>query len=119
MKKRPRSEVYTKGHGYSFMPEVSADYLLEELNKIGIVSSGANGMSAISWQDLSAYQALTHNLLTSWECETLIECSRLYLRTYNASSDRTMPPPYVTEDPDELAEHGLWVERNDSELANQ
>lgn len=76
--------------------------MLEELNKIGIVSSGANGMSAISWQDIAAYQSQTYGLLTTWECETLIECSRAYVRQYNSKDDE---PPYVTDDEEALAEH--------------
>lgn len=100
------------------MPEVSADYLLEELNKIGIVSSGANGMSAINWQDIAAYQSQTYGLLNPWECETLIECSRAYVREHNLSADRNAQPPYVTDDPDELAQHEEWVIRKDEELSN-
>ena len=84
------------------MPEVTADYLLEELNRIGIVSSGANGLSAITWQDIAAYQSQNHNLLNSWECECLIECSRAYVRQYNSKDSE---PPYVTDDEEALAEH--------------
>lgn len=116
--RKARIDIYTKGHGYSFLPEVTADYLLEELNRIGIVSSGANGLSAITWQDIAAYQSQNHNLLNSWECETLIDMSRTYVRTYNMASDNKMPPPYVTEDPEELAQHEEWVARNDEKLAN-
>lgn len=77
------------------MPEVSADYLLEELNKIGIVSSGANGLSAITWQDIAAYQSQTYGLLTAWECETLIECSRAYVSQYNS---KQVEPPFVSDE---------------------
>lgn len=84
------------------MPEVNAEYLLEELNRIGIVSSGANGMSAITWQDIAAYQSQNHNLLNAWECECLVECSRAYVRQYNSKDSE---PPYVTDDEEALAEH--------------
>lgn len=77
------------------MPDVSADYLLEELNKIGIVSSGSNGLSAITWQDIAAYQSQTFNLLNPWECETLIEMSRAYVRQYNSKDSE---PPFIYDE---------------------
>lgn len=77
------------------MPDVSADYLLEELNKIGIVSSGSNGLSAITWQDVAAYQSLTGGNLTSWEAEMIIEMSRAYLRQYNS---KEQDPPFVSDE---------------------
>lgn len=97
-----RIESLPENHIYRQMPEVAADYLLEELNRIGIVSSGANGLSAITWQDIAAYQSQNHNLLNSWECECLIECSRAYVRQYNSKDSE---PPYVTDDEEALAEH--------------
>lgn len=77
------------------MPEVGADYLLDELNKIGIVSSGSNGLSAITWQDVAAYQSQTFNLLNTWECECLVDMSRAYLRQYNSKDDE---PPFIYDE---------------------
>lgn len=61
-------------------------------------------MSAIGWQDIAAYQSQTYNLLTAWECETLIDCSRAYVRQHNSKDDE---PPYVTDDEEALAEHQM------------
>ena len=91
----PRIESLPEDSLYLEMPEVAADYLLDDLNKIGLVSSGANGLSAITWQDIAAYQSQNHNLLSSWECECLIECSRAYVRQYNSKDSQ---PPYILDE---------------------
>lgn len=84
------------------MPDVSAHYLLDELSRIGFVSSGISGMSAISWQDIAAYQSQNHNLLSPWDCEVLIDMSREYVRQYNSKS---VEPPYVNDDECAMSEH--------------
>lgn len=116
-KKKPRMEVYTKGHGYSFMPQVTANYLLSELQNAGLAKSGANGIEPLSWTELKAYVDLTDSALQPWECEAMIEVSRTYVRSYHAASDNTMPPPYVTENEDELEQHQQWVIENDEALS--
>jgi len=91
----PRIDTLPEDSVFRMMPEVSADYLLEELNKIGIVSSGSNGLAAISWQDIAAYQSQTFNLLNAWECECLVDMSRAYLRQYNS---KDVEPPFIYDE---------------------
>jgi hypothetical protein len=101
------------------MPKVSANYLLEEARKIGLSSSGGMSLQPMTWQDVYCYKNVTESSLHPWECECLIEVSRHYVRSYNSASDNKMPPPYVTDDPDELQQHAEWVARNDDELSRQ
>lgn len=69
--------------------------MLEDLNKIGIVSTGVNGLTPITWQDVFAYQSLTCGSLTAWEAETIVELSRAYLRQYNS---KDAEPPFIYDE---------------------
>ena len=101
-KPKSRLESLNDGHIHKRLPEVAAFYLIDELNRIGFVSQGANGVCAISWQDVAAYQSQNYNLLSPWECGVLIDMSREYVRQYNS---KQVEPPYIDDDEDAINEH--------------
>jgi hypothetical protein len=113
--RKARIDEYTKGHGYNNFPKCDADYLLDHLMKAGICSSGMNGAVPLNWTELDSYVRRSGANLDDWDCETMIELSRAYASGLSAAKDPHMPPPYVTQDPDELELHEQWVIDKDNE----
>jgi hypothetical protein len=75
------------------MPEIELVYLIDFMNQLGYATSGFNGATRISWQELKAWKDTTGTSLTAWEAETLMTLSRAYVEQLNASHEPSCPSP--------------------------
>jgi len=88
------------------MPPVECgEYILDLLNRCGMVSQGAGGITSISWQEIKAFKELSGEDIDWWEADVLMSLSRAYVGMYHRASDANMPPPYETDDEDLLQAH--------------
>ena len=64
--------------------------------------SGANGLMALTWQELGSFSELSDANLTGWESETLINMSRAYTGSYHKSQEPDSPAPWVDDSPETI-----------------
>jgi len=76
-------------------PLLAADHVIQILFEVGPVKSGGMGAVALSDLDLLAWQANQALDLTTWECRTIIELSRLYAGCSEEYKSPRAGPPWV------------------------
>jgi len=101
-----RLDQFHEHHIHRILPPVEdGDYLLEMLNRCGMVSQGAGGIASISWQEIKAFKELSGEEIDWWEADVLMSLSRAYVSMYHRASDAHMPPPYETDDEELIQQH--------------
>jgi len=104
--KLSRLDQLHEHHIHRILPPVEdGDYLLEMLNRCGMVSQGAGGITSISWQEIKAFKELSGEEIDWWEADVLMSMSHAYVSMYHRASDANMPPPYETDDEELLQAH--------------
>ena len=79
------------------MPEVyEVEYLIAYWQDMGMVGSGAMGMTPIAHSELLAWMNGKAIYLSPWEFGTIIEMSRAYISEYYQAETPDHPPPYGT-----------------------
>ncbi len=87
-------EIIERG-GKPLMPEIEgAEYLIAHWQDLGIVISGGMGLSALSSQEILAWNECHGTMLQPWELRILRDMSRAYLVQLHESEDPDCPPPY-------------------------
>lgn len=76
------------------MPPLPLPHIVEWWTELGMV--GSNGMSptALSWQEIAAWQSGTSVSLSPWEARLIRALSTAYVHQSRISEDETCPPPW-------------------------
>lgn len=94
-----RGEQVEADGGELEMPELSAPYLLDYLQDLGIYAHGAMGPIPLPATEIAAWAQGSGIALLPWEFEALRLASRAFVGEYGAENDE---PPYG--DPDDLTD---------------
>ena len=101
--KRLSSE--NENHPSLKLPEIDeCDHIVQWFYQSGMGMSGANGLTALTWQELESFSALSGLNLTAWESEMLMAMSRTYSTSYHKSQEPDSPTPWVDESEETLEE---------------
>jgi len=89
------------------MPEPKAFYLFEFLLDIGVFQETGMAMSALSWQEILAWQAQIGVSLQAWEVKAIRLASREYVSQIDLAKKLDYPMPYglIKHDKIEVAKH--------------
>jgi hypothetical protein len=77
------------------LPQCQAEFLVLLFYEVGLCGQGANGVVAISWQEIESWKRLTDKRLTTWEAETIKSMSEAYVNEVQAGRDKNRPMPYA------------------------
>lgn len=86
-----RAQKAEEDGGSIELPEVSAAYLLQYLQDLGVYGFGAMGPIPLSATEINAWATGSGIALLPWEFEALRLASRAYVSEYGAEHDE---PPY-------------------------
>lgn len=102
------------------MPQVGEfGYLTALLAELGIVGSGAMGITPLSWQEIDAFNRCGHLELTSWETMRLMDMSRAYCNWHNKGSEQSdiaLDIPYINR---ELGVTDYLLRQHDESLKDE
>lgn len=89
------------------MPEPKAFYLFEFLLDVGVFQETGMAVSALSWQEIIAWQAQIGVSLQAWEVRAIRHLSREYVAQMDKAKKPEYPMPYglVKHDKIEVAKH--------------
>ena len=88
-------------HPHLKLPEIDdCDHVIQWFFESGMGMSGANGLIALTWQELKSFSDLSGANLSGWESETLINMSRAYTGSYHRSQEPDSPAPWVDDSPE-------------------
>ncbi|MBV7427275.1 MULTISPECIES: hypothetical protein [unclassified Acidovorax] len=96
---KTRAEQVEENGGFIALPEQTAPYLLDYLQRLGVYAHGAAGPVPLSSLEIRAWSEGSGIALKPWEFEALRAASRSYLVCLHGTDDT---PPYG--DPDDLAD---------------
>ena len=72
--------------------------MTELFHRTGMALNNGNGVSAITWQELEAFNRCTGIPLTNWESDTLKRMSANYANAVVRYNDQNMESPYQSAD---------------------
>lgn len=85
------------------LPEIEdCDHVMQWFFQSGMGMSGANGLTALTWQELASFSFISGANLTGWESEALINMSRAYTGSYHRSQEPDSPAPWIDDSPEAL-----------------
>lgn len=96
---KTRAEQIEEDGGVIELPEQTAPYLLDYLQRIGVYGFGAMGPVPLSSQEIRAWCEGSGINLKPWEFEAIRNASRAYLASLNG---KEADPPYG--DPEDLCD---------------
>lgn len=99
---KTRAEQVEENGGFIELPEQTAPYLLDYLQRIGVYGYGAMGPVPLSSVEIRAWCEGSGIELLSWEFEALRAASRAYVACLNGTDDTL---PYGN--PDDLADQNV------------
>jgi hypothetical protein len=79
------------------LPQCTAEFLVLLFYDVGLCGQGANGATAISWQEIESWKRVTDQRITPWEADMLHKMSEAYVHEVHAGSERTRPMPFVED----------------------
>lgn len=103
---KTRAEQVEENGGVIELPEQTAPYLLDYLQRLGVYGHGAMGPVPLSSLEIRAWSEGSGIQLRHWEFEALRAASRAYLACLHGSDDTL---PYGN--PDDLADPDVVDER--------
>lgn len=77
------------------LPDNPAPHITDWLLEIGPTVSGAMGESAISWQEIEAWQRSTGIELDAWESRTIRKLSQAFIGQRHDAKARDCPAPFT------------------------
>ena len=87
------------------LPDItSAEYVIDLFYKAGICLQGFSGAIPLSWSELKAFSDLSGWMLNETESEMLMDMSKAYVASLNASKDVDAKAPYMTPEAIEAIE---------------
>lgn len=76
------------------MPRVTAEYIVDYWNDLGLVEYSSMGAIPLSSAEIDAWSRGSSTELMPWEFRALRQMSKDYLSSLNSSEDPATPPPY-------------------------